>query len=134
MIDIDNFKKINDTYGHTVGDEVLKVTARCLRNCIRTIDVAARYGGEEFTVILPQTGKEDASVIADRICHEIGNIDFPFGQGEPHLPLTVSLGLATYPDDAGGIESLIRNSDVALYRAKTQGKNRVIVYQNPLTA
>jgi diguanylate cyclase (GGDEF)-like protein len=134
MIDIDNFKKINDTYGHTVGDEVLKVTARCLRNCIRTIDVAARYGGEEFTVILPQTGKLDASVIADRICNEIGKIDFPFGQAEPRMPLTVSLGLATYPDDAGGIESLIRNSDVALYRAKTQGKNRVIVYQNPLTA
>ncbi len=128
MIDLDNFKDINDTYGHIIGDEVLKISARCLRNCVRTIDVAARYGGEEFTIILPQTGKMDASVIANRICHEVSKLDFPFEKMGRRTPLTVSLGLATFPDDAEGIETLIRNADVALYLAKTQGKNRVILY------
>ena len=127
MMDMDNFKSINDTYGHIVGDEVLKVAARCLRNYIRTIDVAARYGGEEFTVILPQTVKEDAKAIADRICHEMSKLDFPFEHAD--IPFTASIGLATLPEDADSIEELIRNADLALYQAKTEGKNRVVVYR-----
>lgn len=129
MLDMDNFKSINDTYGHVVGDEVLKVAGRCLRNSIRTIDVAVRYGGEEFTVILPQTTKEEAKVIADRICHEINKLDFPFEH--PDIPFTASIGLATLPEDADSIDELIRNADVALYQAKTEGKNRVVVYRHP---
>jgi len=128
MLDVDDFKSVNDTLGHPVGDEVLKIMARCLRNCIRTIDVAARYGGEEFTVILPQTSKADAQTIADRICAEVYRMDLPFAKGDRKLLLSVSLGLATYPEDAENLEDLIRNADVALYAAKSQGKNRVVVY------
>lgn len=129
MMDIDNFKSVNDTYGHPVGDEALKITARAIRNCVRTIDVAARYGGEEFTVILPQTAKSDATAIAERICSEVGRLDFPFEQAARKLTFSVSLGLATFPEDAESLDDLIRNTDIALYRAKAQGKNRVVVYQ-----
>ncbi len=128
MLDVDDFKLVNDTLGHPVGDEVLKIMARCLRNCIRTIDVAARYGGEEFTVILPQTSKADAQTIADRICAEVYRLDLPFAKADQKLLLSVSLGLATYPEDAESLEDLIRNADIALYAAKSQGKNRVVVY------
>jgi diguanylate cyclase (GGDEF)-like protein len=129
MLDIDNFKKLNDTYGHLSGDEVLKMTSRCLRTCIRTIDVAARYGGEEFTVILPQTAKADAITIAERICTEVNRMDFPFETGDRRMELSVSVGLASLPEDAETLDELIRNSDIALYTAKSQGKNRVVVYK-----
>jgi len=128
MIDVDDFKSVNDTLGHPVGDEVLKIMARCLRNCIRTIDVAARYGGEEFTVILPQTTKEDAQTIAERICTDVNRLDLPYAKDDQKLLLSASLGLATYPEDAGTMEDLIRNADVALYAAKSQGKNRVVIF------
>ena len=128
MIDVDDFKRVNDSLGHLVGDEVLKVTARCLRNSIRTIDVAARYGGEEFTVILPQTTKADAQTIAERICAEVYRLELPFIKSDQKVVLSVSLGLATYPEDAETLEDLVRNADIALYAAKSQGKNRVIVY------
>ena len=128
MLDVDDFKSVNDTLGHPVGDEVLKIIARCLRTCIRTIDVAARYGGEEFTVILPQTSKADAQAIADRICSEVYRLDLPFAKADQKLLLSVSLGLATYPEDAESLEELIRNADTALYAAKSQGKNRVVIY------
>ncbi|MBI3994883.1 MAG: diguanylate cyclase, partial [Nitrospirae bacterium] len=128
MIDVDDFKAINDGLGHLVGDEVLKILARCFRNCIRTIDVAARYGGEEFTVILPQTAKADAQTIADRICTEVYRLDLPFARADQKLLLSVSLGLATYPEDAESLEDLVRNADIALYAAKSQGKNRVVVF------
>jgi diguanylate cyclase (GGDEF)-like protein len=128
MLDVDDFKRVNDSLGHLIGDEVLKATARCLRNSIRTIDVAARYGGEEFTVILPQTSKADAQTIAERICAEVYRLDLPFIKSDQKLVLSVSLGLATYPEDAETLEDLIRNADIALYAAKSQGKNRVIVY------
>jgi len=128
MIDVDDFKRVNDSLGHLIGDEVLKATARCLRNSIRTIDVAARYGGEEFTVILPQTSKADAQTIAERVCAEVYRLDLPFIKSDQKLALSVSLGLATYPEDAETLEDLIRNADIALYAAKSQGKNRVVVY------
>ncbi|HEY4484846.1 MAG TPA: diguanylate cyclase, partial [Nitrospiria bacterium] len=129
MIDIDDFKAVNDTLGHPTGDEVLKISSRCIRNCIRTIDVAARYGGEEFTVILPQTNKEDAHTIAERICSEIHHMELPFTKSDQRLTLSVSIGLATYPEDAENLEELIRNVDIALYAAKSQGKNRVVVFR-----
>jgi len=128
MIDVDDFKSVNDSLGHPAGDEVLKMAARCIRNCIRTIDVAARYGGEEFTVILPQTTKVDAQTIAERICSEVFRIDLPFSRADQKLVISVSLGLATYPEDAESLEDLVRNADIALFSAKSQGKNRVVVY------
>ena len=128
MIDIDQFKSFNDRYGHPAGDEALKLTAACMRNSIRTIDVAARYGGEEFAVILPQTTKESAQVIAERICKEVEKIDFIFTHDKDVRGITVSIGLASFPDDADTLEDLIRNSDRALYLAKEQGRNRVVLY------
>ncbi len=128
IMDIDNFKAFNDTYGHPGGDEVLKFLSRSIRQYVRAIDVASRYGGEEFTIIFPQTHKEDARIIADRLCKgiekdQISQKKFP-GSGN----LTVSIGLASFPDDAKTAEDLIRNADRALYQAKMQGKNRVTVF------
>ncbi|MBI1821203.1 MAG: diguanylate cyclase [Nitrospirae bacterium] len=128
IMDIDNFKQFNDLHGHLAGDEAIRIVGRCLRNNIRTIDVAARYGGEEFTVILPQTGKVDATQIAQRICLEIEKTEFITEDLHKGPGITVSLGLATFPEDAESIEDLFKHSDRALYMAKAAGKNRVVVY------
>ncbi len=130
MIDIDDFKVVNDSHGHLVGDEVLKWLSQLLRNTIRNIDVASRYGGEEFTVILPNTKTVDARIIADRICTAIEEKS-RFQKKVPQLNLlTVSVGLASFPDDADSIHELIKHTDEALYRAKNHGKNRVVVYKD----
>jgi diguanylate cyclase (GGDEF)-like protein len=132
LLDVDDFKVINDTFGHPVGDESLKGMARSIRTTIRTIDVAARYGGEEFAVILPQTNKQDATTIAERICVEVARLEPPPAIPQVKWPFTVSLGLATFSEDAATLEELIRNADIALYTAKARGKNRVVVYQKPV--
>ena len=129
MIDIDDFKKINDGFGHPMGDQVLKGVAKVIADSLRTIDVASRYGGEEFTLILPHTGKEDARVISERVCSVIAEgrelrAYLPNGIG-----LTVSAGLASFPEDAATISELIQNADRALYQAKHLGKNRVAIYR-----
>jgi diguanylate cyclase (GGDEF)-like protein len=128
IMDLDDFKLLNDTYGHQAGDEALKAIARCVHHSIRAIDVAARYGGEEFTLILPQTNKADACQIAERICQEIADLTLSHQLLEGYEQLTVSIGLATYPEDAETPEALIRCADTALYAAKGQGKNRVVPY------
>jgi diguanylate cyclase (GGDEF)-like protein len=128
IMDLDDFKLLNDTYGHQAGDEALKAIARCVHGSIRAIDVAARYGGEEFTVVLPQTGKAEARRIAGRICEEVAAMTISHQLLEGYERLTISIGLATYPDDAKTPEELIRCADTALYRAKDEGKNRVVAY------
>jgi diguanylate cyclase (GGDEF)-like protein len=128
IMDLDDFKLLNDTYGHQAGDEALKAIARCVHGSIRAIDVAARYGGEEFTVILPQTNKPEARLIAERICEEIAAMTISHQLLEGYERLTISIGLATYPDDAKAPEELIRCADTALYRAKDEGKNRVVAF------
>ncbi len=129
IMDIDDFKKFNDHFGHPAGDEALKTTGRALRNTIRAIDVAARYGGEEFTVILPQTAKDDAMLIAERFCREIESINFQTDAEQvAGTRLTVSIGLASCPEDTLQLDELIKLADTALYAAKAQGKNRVVVY------
>ncbi len=132
IVDIDNFKGYNDTFGHLGGDEILVLLGQALRNYIRAIDVAARYGGEEFTIILPQTNKEDARIIAERLCKEIERNETLQKKYSELARLTVSVGLATFPDDAETFEDLIRNADRALYQAKLQGKNRVVTFSNGL--
>ncbi|MBN4054648.1 diguanylate cyclase [Nitrospira defluvii] len=128
MIDIDDFKKVNDQYGHLMGDEVLKEVAQIIRNTIRTIDVASRFGGEEFTVILPHTTKEDAGLMAKRLCELIAKGGDLQKKIEERQNLTVSIGLASFPEDAETINELINSADQALYKAKHSGKNQVIVY------
>ena len=126
MVDIDDFKQVNDRYGHLKGDEAIKSLATTLRKTIRSIDVASRYGGEEFTVILPQTDKEDAHRIAKRLCESFA-IE---GAAQLEIPsLTISVGLSSFPEDAETINGLIESADRALYQAKHSGKNRVIVYK-----
>ncbi len=127
MLDIDNFKNINDTYGHLTGDTILKMLASTLQNSIRTIDIAARYGGEEFIVILPETNKDDAVVIAERIRKNISEISVKVGDGQMLSP-TVSVGIAQYIVDGADGKELINSADTALYHSKRNGKNTVSIF------
>lgn len=126
LMDIDHFKNFNDTYGHPVGDLVLKEIAACIRKSIRTNDIPARYGGEEFTVILPGTNEQGANRIAERIRSTIeGHIIISLDR---QLRVTVSIGVASYPNMAKSQQLLIDNADKALYFSKENGRNRVSMY------
>jgi len=130
MIDIDNFKPYNDTMGHRKGDEAIKKVAGLLSQKSRREDLVARYGGEEFTIIMPNTAKEIAATIADRLRKRIEEA-FTDETVKPEMPpLTISIGLATFPYDGTDKDALIHNADMALYEAKKSGKNRVCAY-NP---
>jgi diguanylate cyclase (GGDEF)-like protein len=123
MLDLDDFKRVNDTRGHPVGDRVLVTVATLVRGCLREIDTAARYGGEEFALLLPETSRAGAVVVAERI-RDKAERHFARRRGGPRV--TLSGGVATFPDDASDAEGLIRRADQALYRAKAAGKNRVL--------
>jgi len=125
MIDIDWFKRCNDSYGHLFGNLVLKTLTRVIRSCIREVDILARYGGEEFVVILPQTTKIDAKSIGERIRYQVESTSFKDNTNRSFTSLTVSLGVASYPVDAESEEELIKKVDQALYMAKGKGKNLV---------
>ena len=131
MMDIDNFKSVNDTYGHPVGDQVLREIASCIQQTIRKIDIASRYGGEEFTVILPETNINDSKIIAERIRKNISKIKIAVKDGVYICP-TVSIGMSEYPSCALDEQTLIELADVALYNAKNNGKNCICEY-NPNT-
>jgi len=123
MLDLDHFKSINDTFGHLVGDAVLKAVAMILRGLTRGNDVVARYGGEEFAVLLPDTGEEQALMVAERIRTAMEN--YPIHELSPGLRrLTVSIGVATYRLGLGK-NNFIRLADKALYLSKQAGRNRV---------
>jgi diguanylate cyclase (GGDEF)-like protein len=126
MIDIDYFKKINDEYGHHVGDIVLKETAAVIKSCIREIDTVARWGGEEFIVLLPETKKDEALKVALRILNVIAGHSFT----QIKRQMTVSIGLASVPDPSiDTAEKLIQAADLALYEAKSKGRNRIEVHE-----
>jgi diguanylate cyclase (GGDEF)-like protein len=125
MLDIDDFKRVNDTYGHQQGDLVLLEVARCLRALSRDIDEPARYGGEELAVILPQTDLNGAELLAERMRSAIAALSIKRLDGNGSLAVTASFGVASLPMSAGDKESLIAAADAALYRAKRGGKNRV---------
>ncbi|MFN3480244.1 MAG: diguanylate cyclase [Thermodesulfovibrionales bacterium] len=127
LIDIDHFKKINDTYGHPAGDEVLRGVAGVIRDTIRSIDIPARYGGEEFAVLLPDTNIDGAIRMAERLRSSILNRRFSFNEKE--IAVTVSTGIATSPYDAKTKEELIERADEALYRAKQSGRNRCVSWR-----
>ncbi len=124
MIDIDDFKKINDTYGHPAGDHVLRDLSQCIRHSTRDQDFDFRYGGEEFAVILPATDGASGKVVAERI-REIIELTW-FTIGEKRLKLTVSIGVASCPANAATIRDLVLEADKALYEAKRTGKNQVV--------
>lgn len=126
ILDVDHFKHYNDAHGHPQGDELLRELAELLQKSIRKADLACRYGGEEFALILPETGKETAHSLAERIRKAISEHPFPFRETQPMGALTVSIGVSTFPIDNKGIDGLIKKADDALYRAKGEGRNRVI--------
>ncbi len=124
MIDLDHFKKVNDTYGHQQGDTVLKATSKEIQQQLRQYDSAARFGGEEFALLLPETSLDEALIVAERLRLSIGNIKFSDSFSD--LKVTASFGVATIPhNNINSIEDLIRLADDALYTAKRTGRNRV---------
>ena len=127
MMDIDNFKQVNDTYGHLVGDMVLKEIAATIQKTIRHVDIPARYGGEEFTIILPETAAINAVTIAERLRKRISEIEVTV-DGNTVIHPTVSIGISEYPNAAEGINELIDWADKALYVSKENGKNCIHLY------
>jgi diguanylate cyclase (GGDEF)-like protein len=125
MIDLDDFKQVNDTYGHQQGDEVLAHVAWVLRDVSRDLDTVARYGGEELAAVLPQTDAAGAALLAERMREAIGNLHIPRVGGGPPVQVTASFGVASVPENAQDRNELIAAADAALYVAKGAGKNRV---------
>ena len=126
MFDIDHFKKVNDTYGHQAGDEVIRQTSSTLRNSIRTTDVAGRYGGEEFGVILIDTNAEQSQYLAERLRKKIAALTVGFEQHE--IKFTISLGIAEVDAAMSDHAAWINASDQALYQAKHGGRNQSVIY------
>lgn len=120
FIDVDQFKKINDTRGHTIGDQLLQQVAKRLIHCLRKEDIVARLGGDEFTVILQAKSKTEVAQVAEEIVTKIRN---PFVIGDSEFYLRTSIGISLYPADGDNIETLIKNSDIAMYRIKELGGN-----------
>lgn len=125
MADIDRFKNYNDRFGHLVGDAVLRETGKIIKENTRLIDLVGRYGGEEFAVLLPETTQEGAYLAAERIRKDLESRKIRAYDEE--ISLTISIGLCAFPDDARTLSGLIDKSDVALYKAKNQGRNQVCI-------
>jgi two-component system cell cycle response regulator len=125
VLDIDYFKSVNDTYGHDAGDDVLREFAIRIRKSIRGIDLACRYGGEEFVVVMPETDLSVATIVAERLRRKIAGEPFAIQKGTRSIEVTISIGIAAlgHGDDAAAV---IKRADLALYRAKRDGRNRVV--------
>ncbi|ESQ83897.1 hypothetical protein AEAC466_11250 [Asticcacaulis sp. AC466] len=126
LLDIDHFKRVNDTYGHDAGDEVIREFARRLGLNVRAIDMACRFGGEEFVVLMPETGSSDAVHIAERVRSQVADIPFMLADGRK-LDVTISIGVATSQGVGDTPETLLKRADEGVYEAKQAGRNRVIV-------
>jgi diguanylate cyclase (GGDEF)-like protein len=130
LIDIDKFKSVNDTFGHDIGDIVLKSFAETTQKLMRTDDVFGRFGGEEFLVLLPDSSKKKALQIAERIRSKISSCQIPLPDERTPLSITVSIGVSTFPNDASNIDQLFKVTDEAMYAAKKNGRNQVVgLYQ-----
>jgi len=127
LLDLDHFKRINDAYGHSRGDEVLAAVAMVLRSSVRESDFVGRYGGEEFLLLLPDTGRDQAAIVAEKVRAAVAGL----GLSEINQPVTASLGVAAVPDDAADADTLVRAADRALYAAKGNGRNRVEMFISP---
>ncbi len=129
MMDIDSFKSFNDTYGHQVGDDILRETADCIRKSLRNFDVPARYGGEEFIVVLPETDVTSATVLAERLRRAV---ESHFAENSAQRQVTISVGVSSLSKNLQNRQQVIRAADQALYAAKKRGKNCVVVYNTEL--
>ncbi len=128
MLDIDHFKRLNDTYGHDFGDIVLHKTAQTCKQITREIDIFARYGGEEFALLLPETPMDQGTAIANRILTTLAALQFP-RQNEAPVSITVSIGMAEAPLWETSVDEALKKADTALYQAKEGGRNRVVIYE-----
>lgn len=128
MMDLDHFKSFNDLHGHEIGDRILRHFAKTISLAMRETNLAARYGGEEFVVLLPDTGVKAGLFVAERIRKAVEKMIVPSGLDKPLPKITVSLGLAIYPDHGRSFEELLQASDKALYESKRSGRNRATVY------
>ena len=126
LTDIDHFKSVNDTYGHSVGDEVLRQVSATFRECLRETDLPARWGGEEFIVLLEETDLEGCMVLADRLRQAVSELTFQSEQGP--FQCTISMGVGMWPGDHEDLEELIDLADQALYHSKEHGRDRVTAY------
>lgn len=131
LVDLDNFKVYNELCGHAAGDVVLKKTARLLKGSARQMDTVTRFGGERFCLILPGTSRKESLCVAERIRREVERAGFTHEENLPLGRLTVSIGIATAPENATGVEALLGCAGVALQRAKASGRNRVVHFSNP---
>ncbi|NNM72130.1 PleD family two-component system response regulator [Enterovirga aerilata] len=126
LLDIDRFKSVNDRYGHDVGDEVLREFATRIRTLTRGVDLVARYGGEEIVVVVPDASLDEARMVAERIRERVGSSPFAYANRTRNLDVTVSIGVAARQLGDGSAGELVKRADIALYRAKEAGRNRVI--------
>jgi diguanylate cyclase (GGDEF)-like protein len=124
VIDLDNFKLVNDTYGHAFGDRFLETFAATLKGCLRPGDVLARYGGDEFVVMLPEASREHATIVAERLRSAIRGRTFLAGRDRP-VRITASFGIGTWPEDGETPEDLLLAADGAMYRAKAAGRDTI---------
>jgi diguanylate cyclase (GGDEF)-like protein len=124
LLDLDDFKAVNDVYGHQQGDSVLREVARAVRRACRDIDIPARYGGEELAIILPGADLDGAYELAERVRREVETLRVPRFDGDGEIGVTASLGASAVPATAADGPALIAGADAALYRAKREGKNR----------
>lgn len=131
IIDIDHFKSYNDLYGHTNADTVLVRTAQTLRRHVRAIDMSSRFAGDEFCIVLPETGLEDATRIAERLRSEISSTEYVSEQGDPMGRVTISIGISCFGPSRQSPLAIIEAADQALYQAKTSGRNCVVVHGVP---
>jgi diguanylate cyclase (GGDEF)-like protein len=127
MIDVDHFKNYNDHHGHPAGDEVLRQLSHLMTDGRRANDFCARYGGEEFAIVLVDTPKLTAAKLAERLRERVAGHNFDYSDTQPGGSLSISVGVATFPDDAGDSESLVRAADSALYAAKHAGRNCAVL-------
>jgi diguanylate cyclase (GGDEF)-like protein len=124
MIDLDHFKNFNDTFGHAVGDKILQEVSNVTASTLRKIDIPGRLGGEEFVVLLLETNEQNGLIVADRLRNAISAIQVPVENGDS-LFVTASFGLASLIETHANLQSLITSADIAMYRAKENGRNRV---------
>ena len=127
MVDLDYFREINERYGNKTGDHVILAVVDVFKKYLRQHDIIARYGGDEFTVLLPDTGIDDVRGIAENICKEVRVLDLLKGFECPINKVTISQGIASFPEHADNIKTLLEKADQALYRAKKEGRNRVSI-------
>ncbi|NMB76235.1 MAG: diguanylate cyclase [Myxococcales bacterium] len=134
MVDIDHFKRYNDVNGHLLGDRALTGVARVLKQNTRQVDTVARFGGEEFVVLLPGEDRESAAAVAEKLCRAVARNQFPRMETQPGGHLSISIGVASHPEDAASPDELLHRADLALYAAKEGGRGRVVRYDAELGA